>query len=104
LSLISISVDPENDKPADLDRWSHGFGDPGPDWTLLTGTKEDVDRLLKALQLFTPDKQEHSPGVLIGSDGSGDWARPSSSYSATQLAGLIRAKLEQPLSQAMARP
>jgi protein SCO1/2 len=102
VTLISISVDPEVDTPELLDEWSRRSGTPGPDWILLTGTKADVDKLLKALQLFTPDKQEHAPGVLIGADGAGDWARPSASYSALQLATLIRARLEPPAGHAMA--
>jgi protein SCO1/2 len=103
VTLISISVDPEVDTPELLDEWSHRSGTPGPDWILLTGSKANVDKLLKALQLFTPDKQEHAPGVLIGADGAGNWARPSSSYSASQLATLIRARVEQPSGRSMAR-
>lgn len=103
--LISISIDPLNDTPEKLDAWSHKFGDVGPDWTLLTGKKDDVDSLLKALEIFTADKQEHTPVVLIGVGGSTDWARASALSSPAQLADLIRARLaSEPSSRAAARP
>src|SRR3954447_5564908 len=56
VTLISISVDPAVDTPERLDQWMRGFGEVGGRWTALTGPKEDVDRLLKALQVFTSDK------------------------------------------------
>lgn len=93
LNLISISVDPATDTPERLDRWSRTFGEVGPGWTLLTGTKADIDRLLKALQIFTAEKQDHSPAVLIGGEGMGDWARPSALLPPARLAELIHARL-----------
>jgi cytochrome oxidase Cu insertion factor (SCO1/SenC/PrrC family) len=49
--LISVSVDPVNDTPERLAAWSAKFG-AGPDWTLVTGDKQDVDGLLRALVQF----------------------------------------------------
>jgi protein SCO1/2 len=89
ISLISISVDPAVDTPERLDRWSRGFGPAGPGWTLLTGEPADVVALLKALQVFTPDKQDHTPVVLIGGDGVGDWSRASALMPASKLADLL---------------
>lgn len=94
VNLISISVDPITDTPEMLDRWSRQFGPAGQDWTLLTGSKDDIDRLLKALEIFTPDKQEHSPVVLIGDDGTGEWARASALLSPSRLADLLQARLK----------
>jgi protein SCO1 len=71
--LISISVDPANDTPAALKAWSQKFG-PGPGWTLVTGGREDMARLLKALGAYTADKNDHPPLVLIG-NGRGRWTR-----------------------------
>ena len=89
ISLISISIDPVVDTPERLDEWSRGFGPAGPGWTLLTGDHADVVALLKALQVFTPDKQEHAPVVLFGGEGDGHWSRASALMPASQLAGLI---------------
>jgi len=101
--LISISVDPTVDTPERLDAWSRDFGAPGPEWTLLTGPKDDVERLLKSLQIFNGDKLNHSPDFLLGGEGMETWARPSSSYTAPQLADLIRSRLKQTSTYAQAR-
>jgi cytochrome oxidase Cu insertion factor (SCO1/SenC/PrrC family) len=72
--LISVSVDPAVDTPARLKNWASRFG-AGPGWTLVTGPKPDVDGLLKALKVFTPDKNDHSPTVLVGDEVRGVWTR-----------------------------
>jgi protein SCO1/2 len=93
VELISISVDPLVDTPARLKEWSHQFGHVGTHWVLLTGRKDDVDHLLKALEIFTPDKVEHTPVVLIGSGGTTQWSRASALSPPTRLAELMRARL-----------
>jgi cytochrome oxidase Cu insertion factor (SCO1/SenC/PrrC family) len=74
VKLISVSVDPVNDTPGRLADWASRFG-AGPDWTLVTGAKQDVDGLLKALGVFSSEKANHSPFVLIGNDRTGAWRR-----------------------------
>jgi cytochrome oxidase Cu insertion factor (SCO1/SenC/PrrC family) len=74
LALISISVDPGTDTPERLRTWSERYhGAPG--WTLVTGQKADIDRLLKALGVFTADKNSHSPLILTGDEAAGRWSR-----------------------------
>jgi len=73
IGLVSISLDPEVDTPARLDAWSQKFGETR-DWTLLTGSKADIDLLLKSLQLFTAEKLAHQPVVLVGGAGVESWA------------------------------
>jgi protein SCO1/2 len=94
VNLISISVDPDVDTPERLDKWSRQFGEMGPGWTLLTGPKADVDTLLKALQMFAADKQEHAPVTLIGGDAAGDWVRPSALLTPARIAEIIQTKLD----------
>jgi cytochrome oxidase Cu insertion factor (SCO1/SenC/PrrC family) len=72
--LISVSVDPVNDTPARLAEWARAVG-ASPGWSLLTGTKQDVDGLLKALGVFSADKANHSPFILLGNDRTGTWRR-----------------------------
>lgn len=72
--LISVSVDPVTDTPERLKAWGELFG-AGPGWTLVTGTKTEVTKLLKSLQVFTPDFNDHSPVVLIGNAATGNWTR-----------------------------
>lgn len=72
--LISVSVDPVTDTPERLKAWGETFG-AGPRWTLVTGSRTEVTRLLKALQVFTPDFTDHSPVVLMGNAATGEWTR-----------------------------
>jgi protein SCO1/2 len=86
--LVSISVDPVNDTPERLKSWREKFH-AGPGWTLLTGTKTDVDYLLKTLQMFTADKQDHTPLTLVGSGKTGAWRRVSGLATPAQLAQIV---------------
>ena len=74
IRLISVSVDPVTDTPERLKAWGAIFG-AGPGWTLVTGGKSEVTQILKALQVFTPDYNDHSPVVLMGNAATGEWTR-----------------------------
>lgn len=74
IHLISVSVDPTTDTPERLAQWAAKFGRT-PGWTLVTGDKTTVDSLLKSLQVFSPDFEEHAPIVLLGNDARGEWTR-----------------------------
>ncbi|HEY0781767.1 MAG TPA: SCO family protein [Thermoanaerobaculia bacterium] len=102
VELLSVSVDPETDTPAKLKAWSAKFH-RGPGWTLLTGKKEDVDRLLKALHVFTADRSNHTPTVLLGSDPAG---RFTHAYGLAQPAKLVEIldALAQPTAAAATPP
>ena len=72
--LLSISIDPATDTPERLKAWGARFH-AGPGWTLLTGSKEELDRLLKAMGVFTADRASHAPVLLLGDDRTGRWTR-----------------------------
>lgn len=72
--LISVSVDPAVDTPARLKEWGARFG-AGPGWTLVTGERETVVQLLKALGVYTANLNDHTPLVLAGNDPRGEWTR-----------------------------
>jgi protein SCO1 len=88
VEMISISVDPVVDTPQRLKAWGAKFG-RAPGWTLLTGSKGEVDRLLKSLQVFTPDKDDHSPIVLLGNAATGEWTRTYGLTAPEQLAEMV---------------
>lgn len=69
--LISVSTDPETDTPARLRDWGARFG-AKPGWTLVTGEKAELDRVLLALTGDTTRKGAHSAVVLVGSDARGE--------------------------------
>lgn len=74
IHLISVSTDPETDTPERLRDWAAKFG-AKPGWTLVTGAKAEVDRLLLALSGDVARKGEHSAVVLVGSDPRGEWVQ-----------------------------
>jgi protein SCO1/2 len=71
---VSVSIDPTVDTPRKLHSWGETFG-AGPGWTLVTGSKPDIDGLLKSLGVFIADKQYHSPVALLGNHRAGVWHR-----------------------------
>lgn len=78
--LISISTDPLNDTPERLLAWSSQFKTDATDksednWTLVTGSKREIDALLKSLNSFAADINEHSSLVIIGNDKLNQWTK-----------------------------
>lgn len=88
VAMISVSIDPTVDTPARLAEWSKRFS-AKPGWTLVTGAKPDVDRLLKSLGLFSADPASHSPVVLVGNEKSGRWERIDGLAAPTQIVSVI---------------
>jgi cytochrome oxidase Cu insertion factor (SCO1/SenC/PrrC family) len=86
--LISVSVDPANDTPARMKEWSARFG-AGPGWTLVTGPRAEVTKLLKAFGVFAANINDHSPLVLLGNDARGEWTRAYGISPPATLAKLI---------------
>jgi len=84
--LISISVDPMTDVPERLKDYSARFK-AGPGWTFVTGSKSEIDGLLRALGALAPDKNDHTPMVLIGNDAAGYWTR---TYGASPASSLVK--------------
>ncbi len=86
--LISVSIDPQSDTPGKLKAWSAKLG-AGPGWTLVTGEKDEIVRLLKSLGAFDVDIKQHTPSLLLGNDRNKRWTRAYSLAPAAQLAGLL---------------
>jgi cytochrome oxidase Cu insertion factor (SCO1/SenC/PrrC family) len=74
IQLISISVDPTTDVPERLNAYAAKFH-AGPGWTFVTGSKPEIDELLRALGAFAADKNKHPQTILIGNDTTGYWTR-----------------------------
>lgn len=70
--LISVSIDPHNDTPERLKAWSDKFHRKAG-WTLVTGRKQDINEILRALNAFNPNPADHTPMVLVGNDAANRW-------------------------------
>ena len=86
--LISVSIDPEIDTPQRLKSWGAKFN-ARPGWTLVTGKKDDIVRLLKALNAYSPDFANHQPVTLVGNDATGTWKRSYGFTTAAKLATML---------------
>jgi cytochrome oxidase Cu insertion factor (SCO1/SenC/PrrC family) len=95
LRVISISVDPEVDTPEQLKQWAANFGD-APGWTLVTGQRRDIDQLLRAFEVYVPDKTLHTSAFLIGRSGAGAWQRVTGTTAPAKIAASLEAL--QPIS------
>lgn len=86
--FISVSVDPLTDTPERLKAWGAKFK-AGPGWTFVTGNKEEIDRLLRALGASAARREDHTPSVIIGNDEKDIWTRTYGLASTSQMVGLI---------------
>lgn len=74
VNLLSISIDPVTDRPAQLKTVAKRFN-AGPGWYFLTGSTPDVIRLLSALDVGRPGLADHPSVILVGNDRTGQWIR-----------------------------
>ena len=74
VSLISISVDPEDDTPEVLKAYGEKYG-AKPGWTFLTGKKENVDWVVYKLGQYAEDFEDHSMLFLLGDVKNARWAK-----------------------------
>lgn len=74
VQFISISIDPENDRPEQMKLYLSRFH-AGKSWEFLTGSKDDIGRVLKAFDAYIVDKMNHEPIYLLHGPNSEEWVR-----------------------------
>ena len=74
VTLLSISIDPTTDRPAQLKAVANKFG-AQPGWYFLTGSSPDMARVLSAFNATAPQRSDHPSLILIGNDANGRWTR-----------------------------
>jgi protein SCO1/2 len=72
--LVSITIDPENDTPKIMKDYLKRYR-AKPGWDFLTGSRQDIDRVMRAFNAYIPDKMSHYPLNLIRSPKDGTWVR-----------------------------
>ncbi|MBE0616982.1 MAG: SCO family protein [Proteobacteria bacterium] len=74
VTLVSISIDPENDTPQVMKDYLKRYG-AKPGWEFLTGSRADINQVMTAFDAYMPDKMSHLPLNFIRSAADGSWAR-----------------------------
>lgn len=72
--IISISVDPTVDTPANLKEYAKNLH-AKPGWHFLTGDKQNVDFALNKLGHFVNKKEDHLNIFIIGNERTGLWKK-----------------------------
>ncbi len=73
---LSISIDPEYDTPERLREYA-GYFPPDPHWRLLTGSRDDIARVLKAFDAQFSDgtKMTHQAATFLRAAPGRPWLR-----------------------------
>jgi protein SCO1/2 len=74
LRMISISIDPDNDTPAQLKAYAKNF-DAGERWKFLTGRVQDIKTLQLAFDSYRGDKMNHEPLTFMRETAGKPWVR-----------------------------
>jgi cytochrome oxidase Cu insertion factor (SCO1/SenC/PrrC family) len=88
VTMISISVDPETDKPEVLKKYAQQFK-AQPGWYFRTGERQNVDWVLYKLGGYVANKTEHSSILIIGNEASGEWLKMLAMGKPTETAAAV---------------
>lgn len=83
--MLSISIDPEQDTPAVLKAYAAKF-DAGPQWRMLTGSREDSTAVQRAFAVYRGDKMGHTPVTFLRASPGQPWVRLDGFASAHDIA------------------
>jgi protein SCO1/2 len=92
LRLVSISIDPEYDRPDKLKAYAEQFR-AGAGWDFLTGDSNDIAQVLKSFDSYGGSKMNHQPITLLKSPASSSWTRIEGLASGKDLANEVTARL-----------
>jgi len=90
--LVSISIDPEYDRPAVLKEYAERFG-AGAGWTFLTGDGPEITRVLQSFDAYAGSKMNHRPLTLLKSPRASSWIRIDGLASGEDLAHEVQSRL-----------
>ncbi|WP_437924011.1 SCO family protein [Sorangium sp. So ce291] len=74
IAILTITVDPVNDTPKVLKQFAAKFN-AGDGWRFLTGTPQNVEKVLGRLGGLTKKPEEHTSTLLIGDTKTGMWLK-----------------------------
>lgn len=72
--LVSVTIDPEYDTPEVMTEYLRRYNRQ-PGWDFLTGSRADIDRVMRAFNAYVPNKMAHYPLTLLRGAGEERWVR-----------------------------
>jgi protein SCO1/2 len=85
--FVSISIDPDFDTASVMKSYASRYG---ADWTFLTGSHDDVMRVLQSFDAYRGSKVNHFALTLLRAGNDADWTRVEGLTSAQELARIWR--------------
>jgi protein SCO1/2 len=92
LQLVSISIDPEYDRPDVLAAYAKQFH-ASDNWTFLTGDSADIVAVLRSFDAYAGSKMNHQPIYLLKRPGDPSWIRIDGLASGESLANEVTSRL-----------
>lgn len=74
LQLVSVTIDPQHDTPEIMAEYLQRYRRK-PGWDFLTGSSEDIDKVMHAFNAYVPNKMNHYPLTLMRGPGKQEWIR-----------------------------
>ncbi len=74
LQLASITIDPDNDTPEQLRKFSRRFA-VQDGWQFYTGSFNDLLRIQKHFEVYRGNKSAHAPVLLLRKSARAPWVR-----------------------------
>jgi protein SCO1/2 len=74
VQLVSISIDPEYDTPEVMTEYLEKY-QAKPGWMFLTGTRKDIDKVMRAFDAYVPNKMAHYPITFLHAPSADRWVR-----------------------------
>jgi len=74
IRLVSITIDPANDTPTVMKEYLRRYR-AKPGWEFLSGSRQDIDRVMHAFDAYFRDKMDHQPLNFIRTAETGSWIR-----------------------------
>jgi len=87
--LVSISVDPERDTPEELREYAGHFN-AGNGWMFLTGSKENVNEVVRRLGQLTATPESHTTLFILGNVRTGHWIKLHPDVTPAMIANYLR--------------
>ena len=74
IALVSITIDPEHDVPEEMKAYLGRYG-AKPGWTFLTGSRSQIDDVMRAFDAYVANKMSHRPLTFVHAPGADEWLR-----------------------------